>query len=99
MYLGKVVEIAEKRSLYARPMHPYTQALLASVPVTHPSQRKRGQSAQPRIAGDIPTALAPPSGCRFHTRCPHVMQVCRTEDPPMRTTEPGHQAACHLLPA
>jgi oligopeptide/dipeptide ABC transporter ATP-binding protein len=98
MYLGKVVEIADKRSLYAQPLHPYTQALLASVPVTHPSQRKRGPSREARITGDIPTAMAPPPGCRFHTRCPHVMAVCRTEEPAMRVAATGHQAACHLLP-
>jgi oligopeptide/dipeptide ABC transporter ATP-binding protein len=95
MYLGKVVEIADKRSLYVRPSHPYTQALLASVPVTHPSQRKREK--KPPLTGDIPTALAPPPGCRFHTRCPHVMAVCRTEEPAMRMVAAGHQAACHLL--
>jgi oligopeptide/dipeptide ABC transporter ATP-binding protein len=97
MYLGKVVEIADKRSLYARPAHPYTQALLASVPVTHPSQRRRGVSGRSRIAGDIPSALAPPSGCRFHTRCPHAMPVCRIEEPAMRVAGTDHQAACHLL--
>lgn len=97
MYLGKVVEVADKRSLYARPSHPYTQALLASVPATHPSHRKRGMTGEPRITGDIPTALAPPSGCRFHTRCPHVMPVCKTDDPAMRQVDSGHQAACHLL--
>jgi oligopeptide/dipeptide ABC transporter ATP-binding protein len=97
MYLGKVVEVADKRSLYARPSHPYTQALLASVPVTHPSQRKRRVGARSALSGDIPTALAPPSGCRFHTRCPHVMSVCRTEEPAMRMVATGHQAACHLL--
>jgi oligopeptide/dipeptide ABC transporter ATP-binding protein len=99
MYLGKVVEVAEKRSLYARPLHPYTQALLASVPVTHPSQRRRGRADQPSITGDIPTALAPPSGCRFHTRCPHVMPVCRTDEPAMRSAGAGHAAACHLIVA
>jgi oligopeptide/dipeptide ABC transporter ATP-binding protein len=98
MYLGKIVEVADKRSLYARPSHPYTQALLASVPVAHPSQRRRGASGRPVLTGDIPTALAPPPGCRFHTRCPHVMPVCRTEEPAMRAAGPGHQAACHLLP-
>ena len=97
MYLGKVVELAGKRSLYASPQHPYTQALLASVPVTHPSQRKRG-TARPALSGDIPTALAPPSGCRFHTRCPHVMPICRTREPAMRPAASGHEAACHLLP-
>ena len=95
MYLGKVVEVGEKRALYAAPKHPYTQALMASVPVTHPSLRKRGRQA--RLAGDMPTALAPPPGCRFHTRCPHVMDVCRVEEPVMRAAGPDHQAACHLL--
>ncbi len=99
MYLGKIVEIADKNSLYARPLHPYTQALLASVPVTHPSQRKRGLAAKPPLAGDIPTALAPPAGCRFHTRCPHVMPVCRIEDPAMRRNGAAHFAACHLVTA
>jgi oligopeptide/dipeptide ABC transporter ATP-binding protein len=89
MYLGKIVEVADKRSLYAAPQHPYTQALLASVPITHPSQRK---ARRVRISGDIPTALAPPPGCRFHTRCPYVIPVCRVEEPVMRGT-----AACHLL--
>ena len=98
MYLGKVLEIADKRSLYAQPRHPYTQALLASVPVTHPSQRKRGLATRDVLTGEIPTALAPPSGCRFHTRCPYVMPICHTEDPAMRTASVGHEAACHLLP-
>jgi oligopeptide/dipeptide ABC transporter ATP-binding protein len=97
MYLGKVVEVADKRSLYARPLHPYTQALLASVPVTHPSQRKRAVGSRPTLTGEIPTALAPPSGCRFHTRCPHVMPICRSQEPAMRGVDAGHQAACHLL--
>jgi oligopeptide/dipeptide ABC transporter ATP-binding protein len=97
MYLGKVVEIADKRSLYARPAHPYTQALLASVPVTHPSQRRRGVSGRSPIAGDIPSALTPPLGCRFHTRCPYAMPVCRVEEPVMRVAGADHQAACHLL--
>jgi oligopeptide transport system ATP-binding protein len=99
MYLGKVVEVADKRSLYARPLHPYTQALLASVPVAHPSLRRRGAGRRPVLTGDIPTALAPPSGCRFHTRCPHAIPVCRTDEPAMREAGPGHEAACHLLPA
>jgi ABC-type dipeptide/oligopeptide/nickel transport system ATPase component len=96
MYLGKIVEIGEKRSLYANPLHPYTQALLASVPVAHPSQRKRGTGAS-RLAGDIPSALAPPPGCRFHTRCPHAMPVCREIEPAMTAKGHDHGAACHLL--
>jgi oligopeptide/dipeptide ABC transporter ATP-binding protein len=95
MYLGRVVEIADKRTIYATPLHPYTQALIAAVPVLRPAERGRGRRA--RIAGDIPSALNPPSGCRFHTRCPHVMPVCRTEDPALAEIVPGHQAACHLL--
>ena len=80
-----------------QPRHPYTQALLASVPVTHPSQRKRGLATRAVLAGDIPTALAPPSGCRFHTRCPHVMPVCRTEDPAMRSASAGSRGSVPLL--
>jgi oligopeptide/dipeptide ABC transporter ATP-binding protein len=97
MYLGKVVEVADKQALYARPQHPYTQALLQSVPITHPSQRKRGAARKPPLSGDIPTALAPPSGCRFHTRCPHVMAICSEQEPQMRTTGVGHSLACHLV--
>jgi oligopeptide/dipeptide ABC transporter ATP-binding protein len=91
MYLGKIVEIADKRALYGNPNHPYTQALLGSVPVTHPSQRTR----RVRTAGDISAASL--AGCRFHGRCPQVMPVCRTLEPSMRQIGPGHHAACHLL--
>ena len=94
MYLGKIVEIAEKRAIYAAPQHPYTQALIAAVPVLRPQDRGRGRRA--RIAGEIPSALNPPAGCRFHTRCPHVMPICRTEEPPLRTTAVGDKIACHL---
>lgn len=97
MYLGKVVEVAEKRTLYAKPMHPYTQGLIASVPVTHPAQRRRGSTARQRLAGDIPSALHPPPGCRFHTRCPHVMPVCREQEPAVSAPEPGHWVSCHLM--
>jgi oligopeptide/dipeptide ABC transporter ATP-binding protein len=94
MYLGKIVEIAEKRAIYARPQHPYTQALIAAVPVLRPQDRGRGRRT--RLAGDIPSALNPPAGCRFHTRCPFVMEVCRTQEPMLRATAEGHQVACHL---
>ena len=87
MYLGKIVEIAEKRTIYAAPQHPYTQALIAAVPVLRPQDRGRGRRA--RLAGDIPSALNPPAGCRFHTRCPHVMPICRTQEPLLRTTRPA----------
>jgi oligopeptide/dipeptide ABC transporter ATP-binding protein len=95
MYLGKVVEVADKATIYAAPLHPYTQALIAAVPAQHPAQRSRGK--RQRIAGDIPSAMNPPSGCRFHTRCPHVMPICRETAPPLREVAPGHQAACHLI--
>jgi oligopeptide/dipeptide ABC transporter ATP-binding protein len=95
MYLGKVVEIAEKRAIYAAPQHPYTQALIAAVPVLRPQDRARGRRV--RIAGDIPSALNPPSGCRFHTRCPFVMPVCRETEPVLDESSPGHHVACHLI--
>ncbi|WP_198374586.1 ABC transporter ATP-binding protein [Neoroseomonas rubea] len=97
MYLGKVVEIADKRTIYSAPLHPYTRALIAAVPAQHPAQRSRGR--RERIAGDIPSALNPPSGCRFHTRCPHVMAVCRERAPVLTEPAPGHQVACHLIEA
>ncbi len=94
MYLGRIVEIAEKAKLYAAPLHPYTQALVGAVPVLDPRLRGRGRRA--RIAGEIPSALNPPSGCRFHTRCPAVMEVCRTQDPALLAAGPTHMVACYL---
>ncbi|MBV9782821.1 MAG: ATP-binding cassette domain-containing protein [Acidisphaera sp.] len=92
MYLGQIVEIADKRTIYARPLHPYTQALIAAVPSTRPRGRRRE-----RLAGEIPSALHPPAGCRFHTRCPYVMDVCREQPPRMVAATPGHEVACHLV--
>jgi peptide/nickel transport system ATP-binding protein len=97
MYLGKIVELGEKRQMFAAPKHPYTQALLSAVPVPDPT------IARNRIIlkGDVPSSVNPPKGCRFHTRCPYVFDRCRTEEPPLKPIERGHVTACHLhdLPA
>ncbi|MEO7743448.1 MAG: oligopeptide/dipeptide ABC transporter ATP-binding protein [Usitatibacter sp.] len=92
MYLGRIVELAETEALFTRPQHPYTVALLSAVPVPDP------QSARKRIilAGDVPSPVNPPPGCRFHTRCPLAEARCRVEVPPMKEVAPGHYAACHL---
>jgi oligopeptide/dipeptide ABC transporter ATP-binding protein len=95
MYLGKIVELADKGTLYAQPLHPYTQALIAAVPASHPSRRSRGHRT--RLAGDIPSALQPPAGCRFHTRCPYVMPICREQEPRVLQAAPDHSVACHLV--
>ena len=96
MYLGRIVEIATRDELYRDPLHPYTQALLVAIPIPDPEL----EATRPRqiIAGEVPSALNPPAGCRFHTRCPHVMAVCKREDPPLHG-QPGERAvACHLYP-
>lgn len=92
MYLGAIVETADKDDLYDRPLHPYTQALLSSVPIPDPKQKKE----RIILSGDLPSPVDPPSGCRFHTRCPSCMEVCREKAPFFREVEPGHQVACHL---
>jgi peptide/nickel transport system ATP-binding protein len=94
MYLGKVVEIAERDTLYADPRHPYTQALLSVVPVPDPLIERRRRRAA--IAGEIPSPANPPPGCRFHTRCPLVFDRCRVEEPPLLRLSDGHAAACFL---
>jgi oligopeptide transport system ATP-binding protein len=94
MYLGRIVEIATRDQLYKDPLHPYTQALLAAVPIADPElEAARGQQI---ITGEIPSALRPPPGCRFHTRCPRAMAVCKEIDPPMRELGDGRAVACHL---
>jgi oligopeptide/dipeptide ABC transporter ATP-binding protein len=92
MYLGRIVEISDKPDLYAQPRHPYTQALLASIPVPRPGSQRAGRT----IAGDVASPINPPSGCRFHTRCPLAEDVCRERLPPLAEIAPGHRVACHV---
>ncbi|MGD9945015.1 MAG: ABC transporter ATP-binding protein [Burkholderiaceae bacterium] len=93
MYLGKLVELAPKDALFSLPLHPYTRTLLAAVPRPDPHRRAERQI----VAGDIPSPSNPPPGCRFHTRCPFVVERCRTEEPLMTEHAPGHLAACHRV--
>ena len=95
MYLGKIVEIADRRTLFSNPRHPYTRALLSAVPVPDPTARRD----RVILKGDVPSPINPPSGCRFHTRCPYVFDRCRQEEPLLREMPaggPGQRAACHL---
>lgn len=92
MYLGKIAEIGTKRQIFARPRHPYTQALLSAVPQPDPLAERR----RIMLKGDVPSPIDPPKGCRFHTRCPFVFDRCRSEEPQLRAIEPEHEAACHL---
>jgi peptide/nickel transport system ATP-binding protein/oligopeptide transport system ATP-binding protein len=91
MYLGRIVELADKRALFARPLHPYTEALLAAAPAPDPTRRKR---ARVILQGDLPSPMRPPSGCRFHTRCAYALPECRVTDPPLLEVAPGHHVAC-----
>ena len=92
MYLGRIVEIAPARDLYASPRHPYTEALLSAVPIPDPTVRRQRIVLQ----GDVPNPIHPPAGCHFHPRCPHASARCREEAPLLREIAPGRQAACHL---
>jgi len=92
MYLGKIVEMAAADELFTRPLHPYTQALLSAVPSAKPGVKK----ARILLSGDVPSPLNPPTGCRFHTRCPKAMPQCKTEEPLWKEVGGGHYTACHL---
>ena len=90
MYLGKLVELADSETLYKAPLHPYTQALLSAAPVPDPRRKKK----RIVLAGDVPSPIDPPPGCRFHTRCLYAKDVCRQQDPPFREVKENHFAAC-----
>jgi oligopeptide/dipeptide ABC transporter ATP-binding protein len=94
MYLGEIVELAPKEAIFDRPLHPYTEALMAAAPI--PDPRARGERIV--LEGDIPSPMNPPTGCRFHTRCPIAVARCRAEAPALRAASPGRVVACHLRP-
>jgi len=93
MYLGKVVELAETADLFAAPRHPYTKALLSVIPSLDRSKRTQ----RVILEGDVPSPIDPPKGCRFHTRCPYAVEVCKEEEPPLRELSEQHYVACHLV--
>ncbi len=94
MYLGKIVELADRDSLYKAPMHPYTKALMSAVPIPDP-RRKNAKSERILLKGDVPSPISPPSGCRFHTRCWKATEICRTTEPALKELRPGQRVACH----
>ncbi len=95
MYLGKLVETADRDELYEHPLHPYTQALLSAAPIPDPVIEEKRQRII--LEGDVPTPINPPKGCNFSTRCPRVMDICREVEPEMKEVSPGHWVACHLF--
>ena len=94
MYLGNLVEMASKEELFKKPMHPYTKALLSAVPIPNPDIKMN----RTILEGDIPSPSNPPSGCKFHTRCPNAMEICKTQVPVYKDYGNNHKVACHLYP-
>jgi len=95
MYLGVIVELTSRNELYDNPLHPYTQALLSAVPIPDPRETRARQRII--LPGDPPSPIDPPKGCRFHPRCPIVMEICSQEEPTWREVGPGHWVACHAV--
>jgi oligopeptide/dipeptide ABC transporter ATP-binding protein len=93
MYLGKIVEVSQAQELYSKPVHPYTGALLGAIPIPDPRENRARERTV--VQGEPPNPIAPPPGCRFHTRCPHATEICRTVEPPLAKYSEGHLAACH----
>ncbi len=96
MYLGKIVELADRASLFATPRHPYTHALLGAVPAPDPVAGRARAAVRTRLEGDVPNPIDPPAGCRFHPRCPHARARCREEEPRLEADDGGHRTACHF---
>ena len=94
MYLGQLVELCAAEEIYKHPLHPYTKGLLSSIPVANPKLARQKEPSG--VEGDLPSPVNPPSGCRFHTRCPYAQEICVWESPCMREAAPGHSLACHL---
>jgi oligopeptide transport system ATP-binding protein len=93
MYLGRIVELTDKRTLFATPLHPYTEALLSAATAPDPRRKRRKRAI---VQGDVPSPANPPPGCHLHTRCPYAVADCKVKDPALREVAPGHHVACHL---